>query len=61
MQTKSLWKDMAAGLIAGAAVGTAGFLLSNATYSKKARLKMRTARAIHALGDVMDSVTDLWR
>lgn len=60
MQTKSLWKDMAAGLAAGAAVGTASYLFTSATRSKKTRLKYRTAKAIHALSDVMESVSDLW-
>lgn len=61
MRTKSLWKDMAAGLAAGAVVGTAGLLLSNAALTRKSKLKLRTAKAIHALSDVMDSVTELWR
>ncbi len=61
MGSKSLWKGIAAGLAAGAAFGTAGYWLSDGCCSKKARLKYRAEKAIHAISEVMESLTDLWR
>jgi hypothetical protein len=50
----SMAKGVSAGMVAGAAV----YAFSNAKSSKKRRLKSRTARAIHAIGDIADSVAD---
>ncbi len=57
---KSLWREMAAGFAAGAAAGTMTYLLAGGC-TKKTRLKVRTAKAMRALSDVIDSITDLWR
>ena len=58
---KSLFKGMAAGLAAGTAFGAAGWMLSGIGCTKKLRLKRRTEKAIRALSDVMDCITDLLR
>ena len=61
MQSKSVWKGLAAGLAAGAAFSAASCMLSGIRCSKKAKLKFRAEKAAHAIGDVMESATDLWR
>ena len=52
---------IAKGAAVGAAAGVVGYLVSAAGASEKSKLKQRTVKAVHALGAVMDSVTDLFR
>ena len=49
------------GAAVGAAAGMVGYLVSAAGSGEKSRLKRRTIKAVHALGAVMDSVSDLFR
>lgn len=55
MQLQAITK----GLAAGAAAGMIGYLISAASGGEKSRLKRRTARAVHALGAVFDSISDI--
>ena len=57
MQMQAIVKGMAA----GAAAGMIGYLVSSASGSEKSKLKKRTVKAVHAIGAVMDSVSDLIR
>lgn len=59
--SKSLFKGMAAGLAAGTAFGATGWMLSGINCTKKLRLKRRTEKAIRALRDVMECITEFWR
>ena len=43
---------------AGMTVGAAVYAYSNAKSTKKRRLKSRTARAIHAVGDIAEGIAD---
>ncbi len=43
---------------AGIATGTDVYVFSNAKSCKKRKLKSRTARAIHAMSDIADSVAE---
>jgi hypothetical protein len=52
---------IAKGVAVGAAAGTVGYFVSTASGGKKARLKRRTLRAVHAVSAVMDSIADFWR
>ncbi|MCD8095352.1 MAG: hypothetical protein LUE12_04410 [Ruminococcus sp.] len=54
MNTMAMLKGMGAGIATGAAV----YAFSNSTSSKKRKLKSRTARAIHAIGDIAEGVAD---
>ena len=49
---------IAKGVAVGAAAGMVGYLVSAAGASEKSKLKHRTVKAVHAIGAVMDSVTD---
>ena len=55
MQTKAI----AAGMAAGAAAGMLGYFFTSASSSEKSRLKKRTVKAMHALGAMLDSVSDM--
>ena len=54
MKTMSMVKGVGAGM----AVGTMVYLYSNSTSGKRRRLKSRTARAIHAVGDIAEGIAD---
>ena len=55
MQTKAI----AAGMAAGAAAGMLGYFFTSASSSEKTRLKKRTVKAMHAIGAMLDSVSDM--
>jgi hypothetical protein len=55
MQLQAITK----GLAVGAAAGMVGYLVSAATGSEKSRLRRRTVKAVHALGAVFDSISDI--
>ncbi len=57
MQMQAIVKGMAA----GAAAGMIGYFISSASGSEKSKLKRRTVKAMHAIGAVMDSVSELIR
>lgn len=46
------------GVSAGMAAGTAVYAMSKAKSRNKHRLKARTARAIYALGDIVEGLAD---
>ena len=52
---------IAKGVAVGAAAGMVGYLVSAAGASEKSKLKPRAVKAVHSIGAVMDSVTDLFR
>ncbi len=54
MNVIALAKGVSAGMITGAAV----YAYTNARTSKKRRLKSKTAKAIHAVGDIAEAVAD---
>lgn len=54
MNAMAMAKGVSAGMVAGAAV----YAFSNAKSSKKRKLKSRTARAIHAVGDIAEGLAD---
>lgn len=54
MNAMSVAKAVGAGMTVGAAV----YAYSNAKSTKKRRLKSRTARAIHAVGDIAEGIAD---
>ena len=55
MQLQAIGK----GLAVGAAAGMVGYLVSAASGGEKSRLKRRTVKAVHALGAVFDSISDI--
>lgn len=55
MQYKALAKGMALGVTAG----TIGYFISRASAGERNRLKRRTVKAVQAMGDVWDSVSDM--
>jgi pilus assembly protein TadC len=49
---------MIKGVSAGMATGAAVYAYSNSKIGKKRNLKSRTAKAIHALGDIAEGLAD---
>ncbi len=54
MNVMALAKGASAGIVAGAAV----YAYTNARSSKKRRLKSKTAKAIHAVGDIAETMAE---
>lgn len=54
MNAGAMMKGVGAGMAAGAMV----YAFSSAKSSKKRKLKSRTARAIHAVGDIAEGIAD---
>ncbi len=57
MQMQAIAKGMAV----GAAAGMLGYLISSASSGEKTKLKRRTVKAAHAIGAVMNSVSEMLR
>lgn len=50
-------KSAATGIAVGMAAGAIAYAASSATPRKKRMLKTRTGRALHAVGDMMESLS----
>lgn len=57
MQMQAIAKGMAV----GAAAGMLGYLISSTSSGEKTKLKRRTVKAAHAIGAVMNSVSEMLR
>lgn len=56
MKIAALSKSLTAAMITGAAV----YVYSSSKSSKKRRLKSETAKAIHAIGDIAEELSDFF-
>ncbi len=53
------YKALAKGVALGVTAGTVGYFILQASAGEKNRLKRRTMRAVRAMGDVWESVSDM--
>lgn len=53
------YKALAKGVALGVTAGAVGYFVSRASTGEKNRLKRRTVKAVQAMGDVWDSVSDM--
>ncbi len=53
------YKALAKGVALGVTAGTVGYFILQASAGEKHRLKRRTMRAVQAMGDVWESVSDM--
>lgn len=52
---------MLKGIAAGAAVGTVCYMVAGSTNKQRKHLKRSTGRALHAVGAVIEGVSDMMR
>ena len=52
-------KSVITGISFAIAAGTAAYAVANASQKEKRTLKTKAGKALHAMGDVMDTISDM--